>query len=190
MGKSKELSQDLRNQIVAKHENGIGYRRISQLLNLLVSSIGGIIRKWKQHHSTINRPRTGAPRKISDQGVRRILRRVAKEPRTTRKELQKDVEAAVYRSVLPRDRFLQHVTPKMSRRRPQLRHPVQMSHRRPQPHRPSQEGPLCQCCQPPLTLQSFLGHLPVPRHDQRLQLPEELPEPGAPSPYAEGPSEA
>ena len=94
MGKSKELSQDLRNQIVAKHENGIGYRRISQLLNLPVSTIGGIIRKWKQHHSTINRPRTGAPRKISDQGVRRILRRVAKEPRTTRKELQKDLEAA------------------------------------------------------------------------------------------------
>ncbi|KAJ8261442.1 hypothetical protein COCON_G00171650, partial [Conger conger] len=94
MGKSKELSRDLCNQIVAKHENGIGYRRISQLLNLPVSTIGGIIRKWKQHHSTINRPRTRAPRKISDQGVRRILRRVAKEPRTTRKELQKDLEAA------------------------------------------------------------------------------------------------
>ena len=94
MDTSKELSQDLRNQIVAKHENGIGYRCISQLLNLPVSTIGGIIRKWKQHHSTINRPRTGAPRKISDQGVRRILIRVAKEPRTTRKELQKDLEAA------------------------------------------------------------------------------------------------
>ncbi|KAI3356996.1 hypothetical protein L3Q82_003631 [Scortum barcoo] len=40
------------------------------------------------------RPRTGAPRKISDQGVRKMVRRVLKEPRTTRKALQKDMEAA------------------------------------------------------------------------------------------------
>ncbi|KAI3362654.1 hypothetical protein L3Q82_001728 [Scortum barcoo] len=33
-------------------------------------------------------------RKISDQGVRKMVRRVLKEPRTTRKALQKDMEAA------------------------------------------------------------------------------------------------
>ncbi|KAI3351790.1 hypothetical protein L3Q82_020622 [Scortum barcoo] len=60
----------------------------------VVSTVGAIIRKWKKHHLIINRPRTGAPRKISDQGVRKMVRRVLKEPRTNRKALQKDMEAA------------------------------------------------------------------------------------------------
>ncbi|KAI3371502.1 hypothetical protein L3Q82_024087 [Scortum barcoo] len=60
----------------------------------MLSTVGAIIRKWKKHHLIINRPRTGAPRKISDQGVRKMVRRVLKVPRTTRKALQKDMEAA------------------------------------------------------------------------------------------------
>nr|CBN81155.1 Rac GTPase-activating protein 1 [Dicentrarchus labrax] len=68
MGKTKELSQDLCNPIVAKHTDGIGYRRISKLLNVSVSTVGAIIRKWKEHNFTINRPQLGAPRKISDRG--------------------------------------------------------------------------------------------------------------------------
>lgn len=83
VGKSKELSQDLRTVIVAKHSDGIGYRRISKLLNVPVSTVGAIIQKWKDHHFTINLTRPGAPRKISDRGVKRIIRRVVQEPRTT-----------------------------------------------------------------------------------------------------------
>ncbi|KAI3361967.1 hypothetical protein L3Q82_012315 [Scortum barcoo] len=90
----KELSQDLRSLIVAQHQNGTGYRLISKNLSIPVSTVGAIIRKWKKHHLIINRPRTGAPRKISDQGVRKMVRRVLKEPRTNRKALQKDMEAA------------------------------------------------------------------------------------------------
>ncbi len=93
MGKSKALSQDLCNLIVAKHTDGIGYRRISILLNVPVSTVGAIIRKWKEPHFTINRPWPGAPRKISDR-VKRIIRRVVQEPRTTCGELQKDLELA------------------------------------------------------------------------------------------------
>ena len=94
MGKSKALAQDLRNLIVAKHTDGIGYRRISKLLNVPVSTVGAIIRKWKEHNFTINRTRPGAPRKISDRGVKRIIRRIVQEPRTTRRQLQKDLELA------------------------------------------------------------------------------------------------
>ena len=94
MGKSKELSQELRSLIVAQHQNGTGYRLISNNLSIPVSTAGAIIRKWKKHHLIINRPRTGAPHKISDQGVKKMVRRVLKEPRTTRKALQKDMEAA------------------------------------------------------------------------------------------------
>ncbi|CAI9531390.1 unnamed protein product [Staurois parvus] len=43
MGKSKALSQDLCSLVVAKHTDGIGYRRISKLLNVPVSTVGTII---------------------------------------------------------------------------------------------------------------------------------------------------
>src|SRR4029434_4148552 len=80
---SKELSQDLCNLIVANHTDGIGYRRISKLLNIPVSTVWAMSRKWKEHDFTINWPRSGAPRKISDRGVKRIIGRVVQEPRTT-----------------------------------------------------------------------------------------------------------
>src|SRR4029434_3536879 len=92
MGKSKELSQDLRNLLLEKHTDGIVYRRISKLLNIPVSTVWTIRRKWNKHHFTINWPRPGAPRKISDRGVKIIIRRVVQEPRTTCGELQKDLE--------------------------------------------------------------------------------------------------
>ncbi|XP_077112429.1 farnesyl pyrophosphate synthase-like [Ranitomeya variabilis] len=94
MGKTSELSQDLRKLIVAKHTDGIGYKKISKLLKVSVSTVGAIIRKWKEHHFTINRPRPGAPRKISDKGVKTMIRKVVQEPRTTCGELQKDLESA------------------------------------------------------------------------------------------------
>ncbi len=94
MGKSKEFSQDLRNFIVAKHTDGIGYRRISILMNVPVSTVGAIIRKWKEHNFTINLPRPGAHRKISDRGVKITIKRVVQEPIITCGELQKDLELA------------------------------------------------------------------------------------------------
>ncbi|XP_069625460.1 farnesyl pyrophosphate synthase-like isoform X2 [Ranitomeya imitator] len=93
MGKTSELSQDLRKLIVAKHTDGIGYKKISKLLKVSVSTVGAIIRKWKKHHFTINRPRPGAPRKISAKGVKTMIRKVVQEPRTTCGELQKDLES-------------------------------------------------------------------------------------------------
>jgi len=94
MSKRKELSQVVRDKIIAEHKNGIGYRRISAQFKIPVSTIGNLIRKWKAHDSTVNRPRTGAPRKMSDRAVRKIVRKVQQQPRTTRGELQKDLEEA------------------------------------------------------------------------------------------------
>jgi len=87
MGKSKELSQDLCNLIIEKHSDGIGFRRISRSLNVPVSTVGAIIRKWKEHHFPVNRPQSGAPRKISDRGAKKMNQR-------TTAELQKDLASA------------------------------------------------------------------------------------------------
>lgn len=87
---SKELSQDRCNLIVAEHTDGTGYRRISKFLN-----VPAVTHKWKAHHFTINRPQSSASRKISDRGVKQIIRGVVQEPRTTCRELQKDLEVAL-----------------------------------------------------------------------------------------------
>ncbi|RXN35625.1 C-type lectin domain family 4 member E-like protein [Labeo rohita] len=74
--------------------NETGVQCISRMLNVPVSTVGAIIRKWKEHQFTINRPRSGAPRKKPVRGVQRIIRRVLQEPRTTQAELQEDLASA------------------------------------------------------------------------------------------------
>lgn len=94
MGKTKELSKDVRDKIVDLHKAGMGYKTISKKLNEKVTTVGAIIRKWKKYNVTVNRPRPGAPCKISPRGVSLIMRKVRDQPRTTRQELVNDLQAA------------------------------------------------------------------------------------------------
>lgn len=94
MAKTKEHSSDVRQAIVDLHIKGKGYRVIGKQLNLHPCTVGSIVRKWKEQDSTVNRPRTGAPRKLSSRAVSRIVRFVEKHPRATRKELVQDLQTA------------------------------------------------------------------------------------------------
>ncbi len=87
MGKTKELSKDIRDKIVDLHKAGMGYKTISKKLGEKETTVGAIIWKWKKYKITINRPRSGAPCKISPHGVRMIMRTMRDQPRTARKEL-------------------------------------------------------------------------------------------------------
>src|SRR4029434_2339052 len=58
------------------------------------TTICAIIRKWKQHQTTVNRSRSGAPCKISPRAVSVIIRKVQNNPRTTQGELVNDLKAA------------------------------------------------------------------------------------------------
>ena len=59
MGKTKELSKDIRDKIVDVHNAGMGYKNISKQLEKL-TTVGAIIRKWKKHKVTANLPQSGA----------------------------------------------------------------------------------------------------------------------------------
>src|SRR4029434_10663628 len=48
----------------------------------------------KQHQTTVNRSRSGAPRKISPRAVSVIIRKVQNNPSTTQWELVSDLKAA------------------------------------------------------------------------------------------------
>ena len=49
MGKTKELSKDIREKIVDLHKAGMGYKKISKQLGEKLTTVGAIIRKWKKH---------------------------------------------------------------------------------------------------------------------------------------------
>ena len=93
MPKTKEISVDLRNEIVEAHKGGKGYRVIGNMFHIPTSTVGYIIRKWKEYQTTENLPRTGATKKISTRALNRITRIVSKIPQTTRKELVEKLEA-------------------------------------------------------------------------------------------------
>jgi transposase len=47
MGKTKQLSNDIRDKIVDLHKAGMGYKAISKKLGE-ETTVGAIIRKWKK----------------------------------------------------------------------------------------------------------------------------------------------
>ena len=71
----------------------MGYKTINNKLGEKKTTFGAIIQKWKKYKITINRPRSGAPCKISPHGVRMIMRKVRDQPRTTQEELVNDLKA-------------------------------------------------------------------------------------------------
>ena len=55
MGKTKELSKDIRDKIVDLHKAGMGFKKISKQLGEKLTTVGAIIRKWKKtqsHHQS------------------------------------------------------------------------------------------------------------------------------------------
>ena len=86
MGKTKELSKDIRDKIVDLRKAGMGYKKISKQLGEKLTTVGAIIRKWKKHKVTANFLRSGAPRKIS-----MMIRKVRDQPSTT--QLVNDLKA-------------------------------------------------------------------------------------------------
>ncbi|KAJ8356947.1 hypothetical protein SKAU_G00197410 [Synaphobranchus kaupii] len=94
MGKTKELSKDIRDKMVDLHKAGMGYRTIGKQLGEKATTVGAIIRKWKKFKTTVNLPRSGPPCKISPRGASMIIRKVRDQPRTTRQDLVNDLKRA------------------------------------------------------------------------------------------------
>lgn len=87
--RSEELSVDLRDDIVARHKSGHGYKTISKALNVPRSTVASIVVKWKKFGTTRTLPRVGRPAKLSGRARRALARQVTKNPTVTLTELQK-----------------------------------------------------------------------------------------------------
>ncbi|CAB1428555.1 unnamed protein product [Pleuronectes platessa] len=69
--KTKELTKQVRDKVVEKYEAGLGYKKISRALNISLSTIKPIIRKWKEYGTTANLPRGGRPPKLKSRTRRK-----------------------------------------------------------------------------------------------------------------------
>ncbi|CDQ97507.1 unnamed protein product [Oncorhynchus mykiss] len=92
MGKSKEISQNLRNKIVDLHKSGSSLGAISKRLKVPCSSVQTIVRKYKHHGTTQPSYRLGRRRVLSPKDERTLVRKVQINPRTTATDLVKVLE--------------------------------------------------------------------------------------------------
>ncbi|CAI9549891.1 unnamed protein product, partial [Staurois parvus] len=70
MGRSQELSEFKRGTVKGCHLCNKSIREISLLLNIPLSTVSGIITKWKQMGTTATQPPSGRPRKMTVRGQR------------------------------------------------------------------------------------------------------------------------
>ena len=78
--KSKELSEDLRTKILEKHGQSQGYKAISRYLDVPVSTVRNVIKKFTAHGTVANLPGCGRKKIIDERLQRRIVRMVDKKP--------------------------------------------------------------------------------------------------------------
>ncbi|CAH2284995.1 Transposable element, partial [Pelobates cultripes] len=70
----KELSEDLKQKIVALHKDGLGYKNIAKTLKLSCSTLSKTIQQFHRTGSTQNRSRHGRPKKLRARAQRHIQR--------------------------------------------------------------------------------------------------------------------
>uniref|UniRef100_A0AAZ3PQJ3 Transposase Tc1-like domain-containing protein n=1 Tax=Oncorhynchus tshawytscha TaxID=74940 RepID=A0AAZ3PQJ3_ONCTS len=103
--KTKELSKQVRDKVVEKYRSGLGYKKISETLNIPRSTIKSIIKKWKEYGTTTNLSREGRLPNLTDQARRALIREATKRPQITLKELQSstlEIGVSVHRATLTR----------------------------------------------------------------------------------------
>jgi hypothetical protein len=108
--KTKELSKQVRDKVVEKYRSGLGYKTISETLNIPWSAIKFIIQKmlgiWHHKKPAKRRPptRTHGPGK---EGIKRKRPKITKRTKITLKELQSstaEIGVSVHRTTLSRAR--------------------------------------------------------------------------------------
>ena len=89
MGKSKEISQDLRKKIVDLHKSGSA---ISKCLKVPRSSVQTILCKYKHYETMQSSYCSGRRRVLSPRGESTLVRKMQINPRTTANDLVKMLE--------------------------------------------------------------------------------------------------
>ena len=74
MGKTQKHSEDVQRKVVELHKSGNGYKKISKLFKIPISTIMAIIKKFKATGDVRNQPGRGPVCKLTPRTVRRMVR--------------------------------------------------------------------------------------------------------------------
>ncbi|CAI9615724.1 unnamed protein product [Staurois parvus] len=92
MGCFQELSEFKRSTMIGYHLCNKSIREIYLLLNILRSTVSGIITKWKQLGTTATQPPSGRPRKMTERGQRMLKRIVRRSRQLSAESIAKDLQ--------------------------------------------------------------------------------------------------
>ena len=118
--KTKELSKLVRDKVVEKYRSGLGYKKISETLNI---SHQPLFKKLKEYGTTTHLPREGRAPKLTDQARRALIREATKSPKITLKELQSstaEIGVSVHRTTLSRTLHRAGLYGRVARQKPLL----------------------------------------------------------------------
>lgn len=91
MGKTREISEGIRIDIIIKYNSGISVPEISKFYNLSRQTVYYQINKYKKNKSIKNRARSGRPRKTNELCDRIILRQFKKNSLKTPRSVSNDL---------------------------------------------------------------------------------------------------
>ncbi|KAJ8005904.1 hypothetical protein DPEC_G00122740 [Dallia pectoralis] len=94
MGKSKEISLDLRKKMVDLHKSGMSLGAISEQLQIPRSSVQTVVHKYKLLGGVATLPRSGRRPKLSPSAEMKLVRMVRNNPGTTKTQACHELEAA------------------------------------------------------------------------------------------------
>ncbi|CAI9602296.1 unnamed protein product, partial [Staurois parvus] len=92
MGRSQELNEFKHGTVIGCYLCNKSIREIFLLLNILQSTVSGIITKWKQPGTTATQPQSGRPRKITERGQHMLKHKVHRSLQLSAESIAKDLK--------------------------------------------------------------------------------------------------
>lgn len=90
----RELSKDLKERIVILNSKGFNDNKISESLGIHRSTVGRVLKTFRQKESVKNDPRRGRPRVIDERGDRKLYRFL----KTNRRQFLQDITSTFNRN--------------------------------------------------------------------------------------------
>uniref|UniRef100_A0AAY5K3S6 Transposase Tc1-like domain-containing protein n=1 Tax=Esox lucius TaxID=8010 RepID=A0AAY5K3S6_ESOLU len=131
MPRGKEISEDIRTEVVRAHQSGEGYTKISKKFDLHQSTVRQIIYKWREFNMTATLPRSGRPSKITPRATRKIINQVNANPNITSGDLQTSLAASqviVHASTIRRTLNRHGIHGRVARKKPLMSKKGQTAH--------------------------------------------------------------
>ena len=97
--KGKELSDDLKDTIVQLHKSGLGYKKISNRLQISANTIAKIVQKFKCTGDVRAKPRLGRPSLLTKRDERHIRQCVIKDRNRAASSIAQEISSVSGKSV-------------------------------------------------------------------------------------------